>query len=318
MLGASTSSPTVPASAPAASPVGSVFTCTGGVKTVVGAETIHTFTAPGVFAAAAGPSGMVTFIITRSGGLPDMTGGGLMVGGYSYTIPIGQFGYTSCVVRYLTIQPTIPPFGAGGVVTTEGPHTVHTFTTSGTFIPPAGITSVRYRVIGGGLSSGIYEGIASVTGNNYAVLVGDEAGGASSFASIVAPGGAAATGRNGSVTIRYLTNGSGLGALFNPVVNTTGTYIDTLITPTPDTWLFGRRTYLWNGVSGTITFGVPCTVEVLTEWDGGYEHYIGDVLAQTYIVNPLGFYYYISVLPNDGATSFTSSVALGPIPQTYP
>ena len=41
----------------------------------------------------------------------------------------------------------------GGVITTDGAHTVHTFTTSGTFVPN-GNTNIEYLIVGGGGSAG--------------------------------------------------------------------------------------------------------------------------------------------------------------------
>ena len=38
----------------------------------------------------------------------------------------------------------------GGVITTTGSYTVHTFTTSGTFVPSTNLTNVEYLVVGGG------------------------------------------------------------------------------------------------------------------------------------------------------------------------
>ena len=47
----------------------------------------------------------------------------------------------------------------GGVITTDGAHTVHTFTTSGTFVPN-GNTNIEYLIVGGGGSAGISGGFS--------------------------------------------------------------------------------------------------------------------------------------------------------------
>tara|TARA_R110001592_G_scaffold226600_1_gene482765 strand:+ start:579 stop:12602 length:12024 start_codon:yes stop_codon:yes gene_type:complete len=90
--------------------------------------------------------------------------------------------------------------GSGGTITSDGLYRVHTFTASGNFVPPPGITSVDVLVVGGG-------GGGSRTGNNeggggggagsFLNLTGVAINSATSTAVVVGAGGAGAT-SNGS------------------------------------------------------------------------------------------------------------------------
>ena len=51
-------------------------------------------------------------------------------------------------------QVTTPVYGSGGTVSTLGSYRVHVFNSSGTFVPPAGLTSVDVLVVGGGGGGG--------------------------------------------------------------------------------------------------------------------------------------------------------------------
>lgn len=73
--------------------------------------------------------------------------------------------------------------GTGGVISTSGPYTIHTFTTNGTFVPPATITSVEALVVasggsggdtsgGGGAGGLIYNANYAVTNTSYPIIVG--------------------------------------------------------------------------------------------------------------------------------------------------
>ncbi len=124
--------------------------------------------------------------------------------------------------------------GSGGTITTSGSYTIHTFTSSGTFVAPTGTTSVEYLIVAGGggggkenYSSGTGGGggaggmlqsaggtVSTITpGNSYSIVVGAAGagytggvgggsnggnGGDSTFNGLTATGGGGGGGGNGS------------------------------------------------------------------------------------------------------------------------
>lgn len=165
-----------------------------------------------------GPNGF-----TSSSQNPTISGfSQVHVGNYSVTATVG-----GCTSLAGTVNVNQSQSGAtGGTITTSGPYTIHTFTTSGTFDPGPCVTSVEYLIVAGGGGGGdgnagggagggggFVEGVLSVSPGGMAVVVG--AGGAgstvqdapgiqgqnSSFGGVIAIGG----GRGGG----YNTNSTG-------------------------------------------------------------------------------------------------------------
>jgi len=77
-------------------------------------------------------------------------GGGTWSGGYL----TGSGGSGIVVVRYVLAASTGTAKATGGAISFFGGKTIHTFTSSGTFIAPSSISSVEYVVIGGGGGGG--------------------------------------------------------------------------------------------------------------------------------------------------------------------
>lgn len=71
------------------------------------------------------------------------TGGG---GGGGAQLPASAGGSGVVIIRYVTGDFT----ATGGTITTDGSHTIHTFTSSGTFTVTSGSGNVWYLVVGGG------------------------------------------------------------------------------------------------------------------------------------------------------------------------
>lgn len=76
--------------------------------------------------------------------------------------------------------------GTGGVITHSGSYTIHTFTSNGTFTPPAGVNNITILIVGGGGGGGgfwsggggggggvIYNSSYPVTTTSYSVTVGN-------------------------------------------------------------------------------------------------------------------------------------------------
>ncbi len=133
-------------------------------------------------------------------------------------------------------EPSNPNLNGCDTVTASGGYTMHTFTCSGTFTPPNGVSKVTYLIVGGGgggggggpsLSSGggggggaggLLHGTSSVYQQTYQIVVGSGGGGGaignaglnggdSSFNSLIVKGG----GGGGTFHINGLSGGSGGG-----------------------------------------------------------------------------------------------------------
>lgn len=147
--------------------------------------------------------------------------------------PTGNFVANSTFSLYglaaVGTTPTIAPKASGGNITTDGTYWIHTFVSTGAFVPQVGLTCDALIVAGGGGGgyssndrgaggggAGGYRtgtGLSFASGTNYTVIVG--AGGAG------APNTATAKGGNGAASslVSILTTGGGGGG---SALNATG------------------------------------------------------------------------------------------------
>lgn len=105
---------------------------------------------------------------------------------------------------------SVPQIGTGGTISTQGAYTVHVFNGNGTFVPPAGLSSLDVLVVGGGGGGGgTYGGggggggvrwLTGVTVNqpSYGVVVGAGGAGGAGISVVDDPSGNGQAGGNSS------------------------------------------------------------------------------------------------------------------------
>ena len=115
----------------------------------------------------------------------------------------------------------------GGTITTDGTARIHKFTSSGNFVNNAGVTSVRYLIVGGGGGGGTLGGgggaggmlsgtSMSVSNTSYSIVIGAGANGG-------APGTVGGTGGNTTFNSLTALGGGGGGSHDNGATSVAGT-----------------------------------------------------------------------------------------------
>ncbi len=149
----------------------------------------------------------------------------------SHAAPTARRVLTSLFIRIFTllvilasgialaqVAGPLPIVGTGGTITTSGSYRVHTFTGSGTFVPPVGVTSVEVLVVAGGGGGG--------SGSTLGHGGGGGAGGVIAQTVAVTPGASAAVtvGGGGTGGTAGARGGSGSNSVFvgNTTVTATG------------------------------------------------------------------------------------------------
>lgn len=185
----------------------------------------------------------------------------------------------------ITVSSSVP--GTGGTISTSGPWTIHTFTSSGTFNPGPCVTQVEYLIVGGGGgggdgnaggggggAGGMVEGVVSVSNTSYSIVVGSgglgsqcqdcdgDPGQASSFAGITAQGG----GKGGGYQSRAGGDGGSGGGASGPSGNGSNVGGNSTQTSPAGGTGFGNSGAAYNSGSGGGGGGAGAAA---TNYDGG-------------------------------------------------